>query len=41
MLKFPCSLCGSRNWPNEWTSCPLCRMTDDDEEEQETDDEEE
>jgi hypothetical protein len=38
MLKFPCTLCGSRNWPNEWTSCPLCRLEDDDETTDELDD---
>lgn len=23
-MKHPCSLCGSRDWPNEDTDCPLC-----------------
>lgn len=24
IMKFPCTLCGSRNWPSSETSCPLC-----------------
>lgn len=23
-MKWPCSLCGSRNWPNPDSYCPLC-----------------
>ena len=23
-MKFPCSNCGSRNWPRLGTTCPLC-----------------
>ena len=41
MLKFPCTLCGSRNWPREDTSCPLCQMPDDDDEDDTEDEEEE
>jgi hypothetical protein len=35
--RFPCTLCGSRDWPREDTSCPLCQTEDDDD----TEDEEE
>ncbi len=28
MSKFPCTMCGSRNWPREDTSCPLCATTE-------------
>lgn len=40
MTKFPCSLCGSRNWPNTWTACPLCRADDDTEVDQDIEEEE-
>lgn len=30
IARFPCTLCGSRNWPSEDTTCPLCRIEDDD-----------
>lgn len=33
--RFPCTMCGSRNWPTKDTSCPLCY--DETEEEQEDD----
>lgn len=23
-MKFPCTLCGSRDWPRLDTDCPLC-----------------
>jgi len=38
VIKFVCTLCGSRNWPNDHTDCPLCRLDDEDDED---DDEEE
>lgn len=28
MIKFPCTLCGSRNWPSATSSCPLCQFSD-------------
>ena len=31
MIKFPCTMCGSRNWPREDTSCPLCAMPEEEE----------
>lgn len=24
-MNFPCTLCGSRNWPRPDSSCELCR----------------
>jgi hypothetical protein len=24
MSPFSCTLCGGTDWPNTWTSCPLC-----------------
>jgi hypothetical protein len=30
MNRFPCTLCGSRNWPRENAGCPLCEMPDED-----------
>jgi hypothetical protein len=41
MLKFPCTLCGSRDWPRKNAGCPLCEMPEDDEEPEDTEDEEE
>jgi len=29
--RFPCTLCGSRDWPREDADCPLCELPDDDE----------
>jgi hypothetical protein len=26
---FPCSMCGSRNWPRKGAACPLCRSDED------------
>lgn len=26
ITRFPCTLCGSRDWPRENTSCPLCAV---------------
>jgi hypothetical protein len=31
MNRFPCTLCGSRNWPRENAGCPLCEIPDEDE----------
>jgi len=28
-------MCGSRNWPNDHTDCPLCRLDEDDEDDDE------
>lgn len=28
-MNFPCTLCGSRNWPIKDDPCPLCRAPDD------------
>jgi hypothetical protein len=37
IARFPCTLCGSRNWPTKETSCPLCYDdSEDDEPEQPT-----
>ena len=36
IARFPCTLCGSRNWPRENTSCPLCSLEDDDDIDEET-----
>lgn len=28
MTRFPCTLCGSRDWPNPDSDCELCQPTD-------------
>lgn len=28
MITFPCTLCGSRNWPRPDADCELCRGDD-------------
>jgi hypothetical protein len=28
MNKSPCSLCGSRDWPNEYSPCPQCKPSE-------------
>lgn len=30
ITNFPCTLCGSRDWPRNDTNCPLCQIADDD-----------
>lgn len=37
MLNWPCTLCGSRDWPSDDSSCPLCRTQEEEEEEENTD----
>jgi predicted amidophosphoribosyltransferase len=32
MTRFPCTLCGSRDWPRENAGCPLCEMPEPDDE---------
>lgn len=40
-MNWACSLCGSRNWPNPDSHCPLCiGESDDDESYDDNDDEE-
>jgi len=29
MTNFPCTLCGSRNWPRPDTDCPNCQGEED------------
>jgi hypothetical protein len=36
-VKWACSLCGSRDWPNTYTSCPACYGEPDPEPEYEPD----
>ena len=31
-MNWPCTLCGSRDWPSDDSSCPLCRAREDDDE---------
>jgi hypothetical protein len=30
ITRFPCTMCGSRDWPRKDSPCPLCSMDDDD-----------
>jgi hypothetical protein len=34
MSNFPCTLCGSRNWPRPDSECRLCRDDEEDEDEE-------
>jgi len=30
ITRFPCTMCGSRDWPRKDSPCPLCSLEDDD-----------
>lgn len=33
-MSFSCTLCGGTDWPNTWTSCPLCRVDEPEDEDE-------